>query len=484
MNGPIRRMAVTVLGGFALLLVALTWFQVIGADRYRSDPRNVRTALSISAKERGLIVTPDGTILAQSVPAEDDPQTFLRQYPEGPTFAHVVGYTSRLVGASGLEEAYGDELRSRRDLTISDVISALFGRDLRPENLLVTIDASLQRAAMSALEGQRGAIVALDPTTGAVLAYASNPSYDPNLFLGAEAVTARQTVLDTAGEPLRDRAGQELYPPGSTFKTVVAATALDSGIAGPETTFDDPIVYALPGSESTIANADGGFCNDGSSATLQTALVRSCNTVFAELAVTLGAAEIGDMAERLGFNRTIDFPWALAESSFPVGDLDDDPAALAQSGIGERDVRATPLQMAMVAAAIANAGEVLQPYVVAQVFDADGEPVEMTEPRLLSRAMSPASAVGLGQMMERAVTSGTATRAAIPGIRVAGKTGTALPVPGRPDVWFIGYAPIDSPQIAIAVMLENGGAAGETGTGGSVAAPIAGTLMQGYLVRE
>ncbi len=483
MNGPMRRMATLVFVGFGLLLGALTWFQVLGADGYRSDPRNVRTAINISGKERGLIVTSAGTVLAQSVPDPDDPQAFQREYPEEAAYAHLVGYTSRLVGEAGLEEAYRDELRSRRDLTISDVISALFGRDLRPENLLVTIDADLQQAAFEALEGRRGAVVALEPSSGAVLAYVSSPSYDPNTFLGPSAVANRQSVLDDPDEPIRDRAGAELYPPGSVFKTVVAAAAVEAGIAGPETTFDDPVVYQLPGSTATIGNADGGPCADGVSVTLQRALVRSCNTVFAELAVRVGAAAIGNTASAFGFDRPIAFPWELAQSTFPASSLEEDPAALAQSGIGERDVRVTPLQMAMVAAAIANDGEVAQPFVVSQVFDADGVARETTDPRLIGRAMSPATAIVLEQMMERVVTAGTGQQASIPGVRVAGKTGTALPEPGRPVVWFVGFAPVETPQIAIAVMLEDGGPLGESGTGGSVAAPIAGTLMERYLVR-
>lgn len=484
MNGPMRRMATIVFLAFGALLGALTWFQVIGAEGYRSDPRNVRTALNISGKERGLIVTGDGTVLAESIPNPDDPQAFLRVYPEGSTFAHVAGYTSRLVGSSGLEEAYRDELRSRRDLTISDVIAALFGRDLRPENLLVTLDAELQRAAVAALDGQRGAVVAIDPATGALLAYVSSPTFDPNGFIGNDAVTNRQAVLDDVGEPIRDRAGTELFPPGSTFKAVVAATALETGFAGPETTFPDPAVYELAGSTGTIRNADSGVCGDGVSVTLQAAFVRSCNTIFASLAVTVGADAIGDTATSFGFDRRLDFPWAIAESTFPANALSDDAAALAQSGIGERDVRVTPIQMAMVAAAIANDGEVLQPYVVAQIFDADGNARSVAEPRTIGRAMSPATAVVLRQMMERVVTSGTGQRAAIQGVRVGGKTGTALPEPGQPVVWFIGFAPVENPQIAIAVMLEDGGPQGESGTGGSVAAPIAGSLMSRYLISE
>ena len=482
MNGPIRRMALIVYTGFALLLGSLTWFQVLAADQYRSDPRNVRTALNISGKERGLILSGDGTILAESVPIEGDAREFERRYPQGPAFAHVVGYTSRLVGSEGLEEAFTDELRSRRDLTISDVIAALFGSDLRPENLLVTIDAELQLAAHRALGGQRGAVVAIEPATGAILAYASSPAFDPNTLLGPDAVPNRQALLDDPAEPLRDRATGELYPPGSTFKTLVAAAAVEEGTAGPETEFVDPVAYDVPQSETTIQNADGGPCGDGTLVSLQTAFVRSCNTIFAGLAVDIGAEAIADVAEPVGFNREIALPWEVAMSSFPVDELEVDPAALAQSGLGERDVRATVLQMAMVAAMVASDGDVLRPHLVSQIFDADGEPTETTEPQSLGRAVSPATAVVLQQMMERTVTSGTGSGAAIPGVRVAGKTGTAVPVPGEPDVWFVGFAPVEEPQIAIAVLIEDGGLVGESATGGSVAAPIAGRLMRAYLL--
>lgn len=482
MNGPIRRMAIIVFSAFAILLGSLTWFQVLAADQYRSDPRNVRTALSISGKERGLIVTGDGTVLAESVALEDDAQVFERRYPQGEAFAHAVGYTSRLVGSDGLEEAYTAELRSRRDLTVSDVISALFGRDLRPQNLLVTLDAELQQAAYAELGGQRGAVVAIEPSTGAVLAYVSSPSYDPNAFMGSDAVANRQAVLDDPAEPIRDRAGAELFPPGSTFKTLVAGAAIEEGIAGPETEFVDPLAYDVPESDTVISNANGSTCGDGTLVSLQTAFVRSCNTVFAALAVQVGASAIADVAEPVGFNRTIAFPWEIARSSFPEAELEVDPAALAQSGLGERDVRATPFQMAMVAAMIANDGDVLRPYIVSRVFDADGEASDITDPQSLGRALSPASAVVLRQMMERVVTSGTGAAAAIPGVRVAGKTGTAVPTPGEPDVWFIGFAPVESPQIAIAVLIEDGGIVGESATGGSVAAPIGGRLMRTYLL--
>lgn len=481
MNGPTRRLAGAVFAAFGVLLAALTWYQVVGADRYRDDPRNARLSLSLIGKERGLIVAADGTVLAVSEPDPQEPQAYRRTYPAGPAFTHLVGYSSRLVGSTGLEEAFDDRLRSRRDVTISDIVAALLGRDLRPLSLQLTIDPAVQEAAYAALDGQRGAVVAIDPATGAVLAYVSSPSYDANAFLEADAVAARQAVLDDPLEPIRDRATAELYSPGSAFKVVVTAAALELGVAGPETPFPDPIVFPLPGSTAGISNFDGRTCAGSESVILQTAFVRSCNTTFADLAIQVGAEEIDAMASSLGFNRAVDFPWEPAGSTFPGEELASDPAALAQSGIGQRDVRATPLVMALAAAAVANEGTLMQPYLVRQVFDADGATVESSEPRELGRAMSPATAAVLAQLMERVVTEGTGRRAAVPGVRVAGKTGTAERPDGPPHAWFIGFAPVEAPTIAVAVLVEEGGNAGESGTGGSVAAPIAAAVIRAYL---
>ena len=480
MNGPTRRLALVLFTGFGVLVLASSWFQVLGADRYRSDPRNVRNVITLTEKERGLIVAGDGTVLARSDPVPDTPQTHARSYPEGEIFAHAVGYTTFLVGDSGLEAAFAADLRSRQDLTISDLLAALFGRDLRPQNVQTTLQPIVQRTAHRALGSQKGAVVALDPKTGAVLAYVTTPSYDPNRLLGSDAVTIRQGFLDDPTQPLLDRAGQALYPPGSTFKTVIAAVGVETGVAGPETAFDDVLLFDLPGSDADIPNAGGGLCGNGTSVTLQLAFVRSCNTIFADLAIRIGARPIQAMTDSIGFDRTIQFPWQLAVSRFPADDLADDPAALGQSGIGERDVRATPLVMAMTAAAVANDGEVMLPRIVDQIFDVDGETTESFAPQRTGRAMSAATAAVIAQMMERTVTDGTGTRAAVPGIRVAGKTGTAQGA-GGPQAWFIGFAPVDDPVIALAVLVEEGGGAGESGTGGSVAAPIAAEIIAAWL---
>ena len=481
MNGPIRRLAIGLFFAFLVLLGATSWIQAVAADTYRNDPRNTRQAISQAGKERGVIVSAEGTVLAESVPDAEDPRRFVRTYPEGPPFAHVVGYTSRLVGDAGLEDAYVDDLRSRRDLTISDLVSAVLGQDLRPRSIRLTIDAELQKAAYEALGDRSGAVVALDPRTGAVLAMVSTPSFDPGSLEGTDAAANWEKLLADPTNPLADRATRELYPPGSTFKTVVAAAAIDVGVADPETTFPDPAEFDLPGSTATISNFGGGLCGDGESVTLMRAFVRSCNTVFADLSIQVGAEDIGVVAEGLGFNDRLDFPWRVAESVFPVGRVDNDDAALAQSGLGERDVRATPLQMAMVAAAIANNGSVMQPYLVDQIFNADGDAVSQTDPQKLSDAMSPETALTLTEMMERVVTEGTGTNATVPGVRVGGKTGTAAAPDGASYPWFIGFAPLEAPTIAIAVMFEPQAETGESDTGGRVAAPVAGSLIAHWL---
>lgn len=481
MNGPIRRVAIGVFFCMSLLLAGVTWYQVVRADELRDDPRNPRPALSERGKERGLIVASDGTILARSVVDPSDPRSFVREYPEGEAFAHLVGYSSFILGNSGLEAAYSSDLRSRRDLTISDLVGVLLGQDLRPESIEVTANSELQRAALEALGQNRGAVVALDPRTGAVLASVSAPSFDPELLLGDDAASQWEMLQSDPTQPTRDRGTRELYPPGSTFKTVVTAAALDTGFAGPGTTFDDPVEFSLPGSTATISNANGRACNDGNSATMLQAFVRSCNTVYADLSIQLGAVDIGITADALGFNQDIDYEWDIPEAVWDTETLAQDPAALGQSGIGERDVRATPLHMAMVAAAVANDGVAVTPFAVRRIFDADGNTVEETEVAELGRAMSSETAMTLTQMMERVVTEGTGRGAAVPGVRVAGKTGTSTGADGFSNPWFIGFAPVENPTIAIAVLIEGSEVSGESASGGAVAAPIASRLIEIWL---
>lgn len=477
MNGPIRRVAIAVFVGFFLLILNVTYIQALATSKYRDNPLNPRVASSLSGKERGVIITADGTVVAQSMPVAGSSARFTREYPEGPVYAHVVGYTSLLFGDAGLERAFAADLRSKRDLTVSDVISALMGNDLRPHGLQLTIDAGLQQAAFDALGDRRGAIVALDPSTGAVLAMVSKPSFDPSSMLTDDAAARRSLLLDDPQEPLANRAIARTYPPASTFKVIVAAGAIEQGVAGPETEFPDPTELPLRGTTSVIRNYDRGPCMDGTQVTLSTAFRRSCNTIFAMLGIQLGADELAATAESFEFNTEVPFELAVQPSVFPPPQGLDEPA-LAQSSIGQRDVRATPLEMAMVASAIANNGLIMEPHVVSRTFDADGQTVSETSTRVLSRAVSPAIASIVAQMMERVVASGTGTRATVPNVRVAGKTGTAETETGSPDVWFISFAPVDAPTIALSALIED---AGENATGGSVAAPIAQEILSYWL---
>ncbi len=354
----------------------------------------------------------------------------------------------------------------------------LLGGDLRPKSIQLTIDHGLQEIAYTALGDQRGSVVAIRPATGEVLAMVSRPSFDPNLFLDSEAIVTREGMLADPAEPLANRSTNRTYPPGSTFKVIVTAAAIESGTAGPETLFPDPLELELPGTIEVIRNFDRQVCGSGTEVNLQTAFRRSCNTVFGALGLQLGGETLGLQAEAFGFNQDTPFEIPVLNSVFPApSEFSNDLPALAQSAIGQRDVRATPLEMAMVAGAVANDGIIMGPMLVSRVFDADGAVVSQTEPELLQRAVSPSTASIISDLMERVVASGTGTRATVPNVRVAGKTGTAETGVGPPHVWFIGFAPVEQPTIALAVLVESGGEAGENATGGSVAAPIAQEIL-------
>ena len=478
MNQPTRRLAAILFMAFALLILDVTYLQVIAGPRYRDDNRNPRVIASRTGKERGLILSADGQILAQSVVDPDDPQRFTRTYPEADLYAHVVGFSSLNFGDDGLELVYADDLRSKRDLTVSDLLSALLGGDLRPKSIQLTINHGLQQVASAALGNQRGSVVAIRPDTGEVLAMVSNPSFDPNLFLGTEAIATRELLLADPSEPLANRSTNRTYPPGSTFKVIVTAGAIESGVAGPDTMLPDPAELELPGTISVIRNFDRQVCGNGTEVSLQTAFRRSCNTVFGELGLLLGAEALTTTAEAFGFNQNTPFEIPVLNSVFPQpSEFSNDLPALAQSAVGQRDVRATPFQMALVAAAIANDGIIMEPRLVSGVFDSGGDVVSENKPALLQRAVSPSTAAIISDLMERVVASGTGTRATVPNVRVAGKTGTAETGVGPPHVWFIGFAPVERPTIALAVLVESGGEAGENATGGSVAAPIAQEIL-------
>jgi penicillin-binding protein A len=485
MNRSLRTAAYALLGAFLVLVGAVVWIQVVKGPEYRDDPRNPRLVAWRTGRERGPIVTADDVLLAESTPAQEDAQLFHRIYPKEDLYAHTVGYTSVLFGSTGIESARADDLVSDRDATISGVLNGLLGGDPRPRGLRLTIDDALQTAAAEALGDQRGSVVAIDPTTGAILAMVTNPRFDPNSLVGPDAGPQGESLSNDADEPLRNRAIDETYAPGSVFKVVTAAAALDAGLVSPSSTFDDPVALELPGSSSTISNFDGEPCNDGRSVTLEVAFIRSCNTVFGQLGMDVGGEALAAAAERFGFNSPVPFDLSVLTSAFPEGfEIATDPAATAQNAIGQRDVQTTPLLMALTAAAIANDGTIMTPHLVDEVFTSEGNVEWTATPSVWRRAMSPATASVLTDMMEQVVSSGTGRRAAVPGIRIAGKTGTAEITGAAPHAWFIGFGPVEPEpggrSIAIAVVVESGGDFGESATGGTVAAPIAQQVLSTY----
>ncbi|MDJ0924361.1 MAG: penicillin-binding protein 2 [Acidimicrobiia bacterium] len=478
MNRPIRVLAMGIFAIFTVLIAAVTYHQVIVGPDYRDDPRNVRVATGVTGRERGTIITADGVVVAVSEADPDDPLSFRRSYPEGELYGHSVGYSTLLFGNHGIEALRSDELVSDRDATISGVISALLGGDVRPKGLRLTLEHQLQSVAHAALGAQHGAVVALDPRTGAILAMVSTPDFDPNQLVGSAAAAAGDALDADPNQPLINRATETLYPPGSTFKVITSSAAFESGVASTGTPFPNPVELELPGSTATISNYNGQACGPGAEVPLSTAFINSCNTIFGMLGMEVGADQLVGSAQSYGFNSEIPIDLASVASSIPpASEFEFDLPGVAQSAIGQRDVKATPLQMALAAAAVANDGEIMVPYLVQEVFNAEGIVQESAEPVVWLRATTPSAARALADLMEGVVTSGTGRRASVPGVRVAGKTGTAE-VPGAaPHAWFIGYGPVaagpEDPQIALAVLVESGGDAGEAATGGTVAAPIA-----------
>ena len=485
MNVSLRRAAYAIFVAFAVLVGAVTYIQVVRGAEYKNDPRNARVVATRTGRERGPILTADEVVLAVSTPSSIDPKLYVRSYPEGDLYAHTVGYTSVLFGSTGLESAWSQELVSDRDATVSGVLNGLLGGDTRPRGLRLTIDHNLQKVAGEALGDQKGAIVALDPRTGAVLAMVSYPSYDPNTLTGPNSGDNGTALENDSDEPLRNRAIDESYAPGSVFKVITTASGLDFGVVSPSSEFSDPVALELPDSTATISNFDKEVCNDGRTVTLEMGFIRSCNTVFAQLGMDIGGDDLGITAESFGFNRTVPFDLNVLVSFFPgQGSIENNPSATAQSAIGQRNVQTTPLLMAMSAASVANGGNTMEPHLVKDVFTSDGSIEMSTEPAVWKRAMSPATASVLAEMMEQVVISGTGRKAAVPGIRIAGKTGTAQVTDKPPHAWFTGFGPVgageDEPAIAIAVVVESGGNFGETATGGSVAAPIAQQVLEAF----
>ncbi|MDX6286118.1 MAG: penicillin-binding protein [Frankiales bacterium] len=483
MNPPLRRVAMALLLMFGALFANATWLQVVNAGDLRTKQGNTRVLLNQYEHQRGPIVA-GNVIVARSV-ATKDRLKYLRVYPQGEEYAPITGYYSVTLGFSGIERQENSILSGSDDrLFVRRLSDLVTGRTPRGGTVKLTVNPKAQDAAWDGLQGKVGAVVALDPRTGAVLAMASNPSYDPNTLSShnARAVTTASTRLNTdRRKPRLNRAIEETYPPGSTFKVVTAAAALESGKYTPDTVIPAPTQLSLPQTNRKLKNFGGEVCSGSGKMPLKDALRISCNTAFAALGLRLGADALQATAERFGFGRA---PLELDRAAASVFPSNLNPPQTAQSAIGQFDVRVTPMQMALVAAGVANNGVVMKPYLVKELQGPDLAPLSLTEPKVLSRAMDAPAASALTSMMVNVVNNGTGTAARISGVTVAGKTGTAQHAAGAaPHAWFIAFAPAQNPVVAVAVLIEDGGNLNREATGGRVAAPIARAVIEAVLGR-
>ncbi|MGQ0742932.1 MAG: peptidoglycan D,D-transpeptidase FtsI family protein [Acidimicrobiales bacterium] len=483
MNRQIRSFGLVMMAAFAAVFIQLNNLTVISAERLRSHPANSRTLVRDFSGPRGAIRTADGVVLADSVPSEGE---FARQrrYPQGPAFAPVTGFLSFNFGMDGLESFYNDTLTGRdRPVAPIERIDDLITDRSPAQDVVLSLSAAVQTAALGGLAGRRGSVVALDPRTGAIRALASVPSFDPNALASHSPEVQRQaweSLNRDPDRPLRSRSVEDRLFPGSSFKVVTAAAALATGKVTP-TQPSFPVLRSLPLPQAAapLGNFGGSACGGS----LTDALRVSCNTVFAQLGLDLGPEPLLSAAEGFGFNSVppLDLPSPVISVFPPVSAFARDRAALARSAIGQQDVSATPLQMALVAAGVANRGVVMEPHLLDRVIDATGATVSTFEPRpWRDPAISPAVARDLTAMMVEVVQTGSGVRARIPGIAVAGKTGTAQTGRGRSHAWFVAFAPAEAPRVAVAVVLEDV-PPDRVATGGNLAAPIARSVMEAAL---
>jgi peptidoglycan glycosyltransferase len=485
-NTPIRRLSILIAMLFTTLLVASTVVQFAQARSLGAMASNKRTLLDSYSRERGAIIV-GGQAVAKSVPVQDQ-YRFLRTYPQGELYSHLTGFYSYSVGAPyGLEHAADDLLSGDADqLFVRRVTDLITGRKTSGATIELTIDPKAQKAADQALGQSRGAVVALDPKTGAILAMVSHPAYDPNGLASHDlnkAAKAWQSLSTDKDKAYLNRALSGVYPPGSTFKVVTAAAALENGVATNEnSSVPGPAQLDLPLTTTNLPNENGQPCGPGDKTTLIHALEISCNTAFGSLGLELGGEKLRAQAAKFGFGDSLQVPMRVATSSVPA-DLNEPQSA--QAAIGQYDVRTTPLQMAMVAAGIANKGSVMTPYLIQSVRSANLDIIESApDPVELSQAVSEQTASIVTKMMVSVVDNGSGARARIPGVDVAGKTGTAQHDPGKPPhAWFISFAPAADPKVAVAVVVEDGGVTGSEVGGGRVAAPIARAVMEAVLGR-
>ncbi|MGC9666937.1 peptidoglycan D,D-transpeptidase FtsI family protein [Planosporangium sp. 12N6] len=492
MNAPLRRVGVVVLVLFGLLFANLNWVQAYRADDYRnSDYNTTRVRISEYQRQRGSIEAAGGIVLAQSKSTDDD-LTYQRVYPLGPQYAHIIGVKPVNNASTDLEKLENDYLQGNADSQVAERwLAMLTGKRTSGGSVLLTLSPSAQQTAYDDLQNKgkvrKGAVVALDPNTGALLAAVSSPSFDPNPLVShdTKAAAAAATALDKDSNlPLHNRAFSELYPPGSTFKVIDAAAALNNGVQ-PETVLPGGTGYTAPGTTHVIRNAPGVDCPD--QITLKQALTVSCNTAFSRLAAEqLGADPIKKMAQAFGFESTTRFDQdpknVMGVATSRTGTMLDpsgqvDRPTVAQSAIGQSEVKMTPLQGALIAATVANRGSQMRPYLIDKELAADRTPTYVAKPQEARQPINAQTADTLRDMMVNVVENGTGTSAKIAGVQVGGKTGTAQNGDNPDHGWFIGFAIKNGkPVAAVAVFLE------QAGSGGSHdAAQIAGHVMRAII---
>lgn len=467
MNAAIGKLFLLVMVLFAVLIAFTSRWSVFEASALRDNPKNRRSILEEQRIERGRILAADGTVLARSV---RDGEIYRRQYPSGSLFGHPIGFYDVRFNRSELERYRNDYLAGRDD-AIDNFLDELTGKRQAGSDVITTLEPDAQRAAFDGLAGRRGAVVALDPSTGAVLVMASNPPFNAN--------TVRRRGVGENQPGGLNRATQAGYPPGSTFKVVTAIAAIDSGRYTPSSRVSGENGKIISG---TPLNNFGG--TDHGDVDLTTALTNSVNTVWGEVAEKLGKGTMQTYMDRLGFGRDlpVDLPDGNKRASGSAINGRVVPATngaidVGRMGIGQDKLEVTPLQMAMVASAVANDGVLMRPHITDKIVDPDGRTVKEVDPEELSRVMSPQSAEAVNEMMQNVVREGTGTAGALEGIDVAGKTGTAEVAARCPNqAWFIGFAPASNPTVAVAVTVEC-----TTGTGGVDAAPIARDVMRSLL---
>ncbi len=472
MNRPILRLYALVVLLFALLVGFTSRWTIFDAASLRENPLNKRTLLEQERIQRGAILAADGTVLARSPRTHEG--TYERTYPTGELFAAPLGYSYIDPGSTGLELYRNSALSGSQGENLQSLLDQLQGRSARGDRVVTTLVPNAQQAAMQALAVHHGAVLALDPRSGAVEVMASSPSYDPNA-MRSPATAAR--VEHSSEDSLDNRATQYGYAPGSTFKIVTATAALDSGAFTPTSTLSGR--NGIPISGVPLDND-----NDASygQITLTHALAESVNTVWAQVAEKVGKPTLGRYMKRFGFNALpqLDYPATqMTPSGEYIGGRLIPPTSpfvdVGRMGIGQDKLQVTPLQMAQVAAAVANHGQLMVPHMTARIVDPEGRTVQTIAPRVQDHVMKPSTAAELTTMMEAVVNEGTGTAAQIPGVQVAGKTGTAETQIGAAinNVWFIAFAPAADPRVAIAVTLEH-----VPGFGGVFAAPIAKRVME------